>query len=101
MKQHVHAEFIKAWADGAEIEFYDPFREVYIKVNGVPQWDERVLYRIKPPADIVLFSIARPIATIGEYKVAGISDAFPVAAGCNLKLTYDAQTLALKHAEVV
>jgi len=55
----------------------------------------------KPKPDIVLFSIARPIATIGEYKVAGISDAFPVAAGSNLKLVYDGETLALKHAEVV
>lgn len=51
--------------------------------------------------DIVLYSIARPITKIIGIKVALVSDGYPVAAGCNLKLTYDAQTLALKHAEVI
>jgi hypothetical protein len=46
-KPHVHAELIKAWADGAEIqsrtgidkEWYDAFN---------PQWREHHEYRIKP-----------------------------------------------------
>ena len=50
MKPHVHAEVIKAWADGAVIEFNkgcDPYewREV---INGTPAWHENVQYRVKP-----------------------------------------------------
>lgn len=48
MKPQKHAEVIKAWADGAEIEYRN---------NGLtwacattPTWDERVEFRIKPAA---------------------------------------------------
>lgn len=43
---HKHAELIKAWADGAEIEL--------MKIDGtwanadVPTWSEWCAYRIKP-----------------------------------------------------
>jgi len=33
---HKHAELIKAWADGAEIEFFDPFRDQFVKHNCTP-----------------------------------------------------------------
>lgn len=44
-KPHRHAEAIKAWADGAEVQ---------INVGGTwvtapePQWDEHFEYRVKP-----------------------------------------------------
>jgi hypothetical protein len=103
MKPHVHAELIKAWADVAEIEFYDPFRDTFLKHHSTPSWSETVLYRIKPKPkpDIVLFSIARPISEINGFRVALVSDGYPVAAGCNLKLVYDGETLAFKSAEAV
>lgn len=43
-KPHKHAELIKAWADGVEIEYFNDgwhFREC-------PAWDEDTVYRIKP-----------------------------------------------------
>lgn len=44
---HKHAELIKAWADGAEIEFHIPDTG-WCQCGNVPIWDEHVTYRIKP-----------------------------------------------------
>lgn len=49
-KPHVHAEVIKAWADGAVIEYCTGFgssewREL---INGTPAWCEHMQYRVKP-----------------------------------------------------
>lgn len=46
MKPRKHSELIKAWADGAEIQFKNDFgcwQEV-----DLPLWTEDVEYRIKP-----------------------------------------------------
>jgi hypothetical protein len=45
MKPHKHAELIKAWADGAQIEYWD-FKERWVEVTN-PCW-EMEMYRIKP-----------------------------------------------------
>ena len=55
-KPHVHAEVIKAWADGAEIEecvIYDqdgnPTDSGWQKpVANTPKWHSYIAYRIKP-----------------------------------------------------
>ena len=91
---HVHAELIKAWADGAEIEsltihdWKDCFQ---------PRWSPSCEYRIKPEPkpDVVLYAVAyidmQPLSppTKGRFD----SD--------NLKLTFDGETLKLKSAEVL
>jgi hypothetical protein len=47
--KHKHAEVIKAWADGAEIEFLTMLGTwVTIKY---PDWDDRFKYRVKPEPD--------------------------------------------------
>lgn len=43
----VHAELIKAWADGAEIEVFDFTNTVWIPVPS-PAWSPNSKYRIKP-----------------------------------------------------
>ena len=50
MKQHKWHKEIKAWADGAEIEFWNDERETWssIFVGSQPRWYEDVKYRIKP-----------------------------------------------------
>jgi hypothetical protein len=45
MKPHKHADLIKAWADGAEIEWKD--RDGFWEV-GEPSWNVDSEYRIKP-----------------------------------------------------
>ena len=47
MKPHKHAELIKAWADGAEIERYDHEDKDWLD-DEQPIWYEADEYRIKP-----------------------------------------------------
>jgi len=47
MTPHKHAELIKEWADGAEIQFYFENEEVWRYVES-PQWHKGTKYRIKP-----------------------------------------------------
>lgn len=46
-KPHKHAELIKAWADGAEIEAYSRFYEMWAPTD-TPYWHNDSEYRIKP-----------------------------------------------------
>lgn len=45
---HVHADLIKAWADGAEIQFKREDGIWFDCHNNKPDWDHRIEYRIKP-----------------------------------------------------
>jgi hypothetical protein len=46
--KHKHAELIKAWADGAQIQWNDPnYDEPWSDIQ-VPSWCENFEYRIKP-----------------------------------------------------
>lgn len=45
-KPHKHAELIKAWADGAEIEFLQV--DVWKSCSNFPRWDDDTKYRVKP-----------------------------------------------------
>ena len=46
MKPHKHAELIKTWADGAEIEFRWGDEEWV--ATSYPEWNPEAQYRIKP-----------------------------------------------------
>ncbi len=49
MKPHKHAELIKAWADGAEIErLWNGTHEKAWLIDNEPDWNEFDEYRIKP-----------------------------------------------------
>ena len=47
-KPHKHAEVIKAWADGAEIEFLSLSERTWEKAS-TPTWKDTTEYRVKPP----------------------------------------------------
>ena len=49
MKPHKHAELIKAWADGAEIEYNHSIKGW--TVMETPNWIPSGQYRIKPEPD--------------------------------------------------
>jgi hypothetical protein len=51
-KPHKHAEIIKAWADGAEIQWRDIFDGKWFDV-GSPTWKEDIEYRIKPENELI------------------------------------------------
>lgn len=46
-KPHKHCELIKAWADGATIEFLCPGTKKWV-VDNMPTWSCLSMYRIKP-----------------------------------------------------
>lgn len=47
--KHKHAELIKAWADGATIQYYDGIADEFLDVpNNIPAWDVNQSYRVKP-----------------------------------------------------
>ena len=52
-KGRPHADIIKAWADGADIEWYDRGTEKWITVSGKPSWREDDEYRIKTTRELV------------------------------------------------
>jgi len=103
MKKHKYAELIKAWADGAEIEFYDTrFNEHRWKPTGpFPYWQPEVQFRIKsnPRPDVVFY--ARIL--LPYFDAPPRVDGLCMAQGTldNLKFVFDGATGQLKSAEVV
>ena len=47
-KPHKHADAIKAWADGAQIQCADPDSPEYWEDCANPDWHTCMLYRVKP-----------------------------------------------------
>lgn len=97
MKQpHKHAEIIKAWADGAEIEFLDIYSE-WRPIGENPMWGEKIIFRIKPEPDLVYYGviedIGKPFLQAAFTKLEDDGD--------HLKLTFDGETGKLKSAEVL
>lgn len=93
MKPHKHAELIKAWADGAELQF-KLGGEWYTFRNGT--WNEDVEYRIKPEPKPDYYT--KHIAY--KARIYSEGDMHPPTMP-NLKLCFDAETGELKSAEVL
>ena len=55
-KRHKHADLIHAWAEGAEIQYYDNISKQWIEtVDNNPSWRNSVNYRIKPKIKTIRF----------------------------------------------
>jgi hypothetical protein len=101
MKPHKHADLIKAWADGAEIEGRylnrDGWGDWHILEGGFIWYHSNVEYRIKPEPkpDVVRYALISSayIESINLTSCAYIVD--------NIKLTFDGETGKLKSAEVI
>jgi len=88
-----HAELIKQWADGAEIELLHS-SDGWIPIDD-PMWTKEYEYRIKPePKPYVVKYCEADIEIIGEMTLsAWVRD--------NLKLTFHAETGKLIKSEVI
>ena len=92
MKPHKHAELIKAWADGAEIEcLVQPSNKWELREQ--PIWSVDATYRIKPQPIVVEWLVAPKEVTYFDHAVK--------CAKKNIRLTFDAETHELKSAEVI
>ena len=94
MKPHKHAELIKAWADGATIQYKYTEDEWVDAPQSILCWSDTYVYRIKPESkpDVVR-TVKLSIYT--EHHLVGCQE------GANIKLTFDGETHALKSAEVL
>ena len=100
-KPHKHAELIKAWADGAEIQFKSGGIWHDYSEGDSPIWYPDNEYRIKPEVkpDVVLFTVAEK--DVMDRLRVSFSDTEKNLMSHNLKLTFDANTGELKSAEVI
>lgn len=86
-KPHVHAGLIKAWADGAEIEYHHLLGWI---PATTPTWCIDKTYRIKPKPDVV--RLATVTYWHQEPKRYGQE---------NVKFTFCGETLTLKAVEML
>ena len=91
-KPHKHAAIIKAWADGAEVEYLPSGSSVWGQYTS-PCWDWDGEYRIKPKPDVVMYgySCNNGVSRVSLYR----------RDGDNLKVTFNGDTGKLKAAEVL
>lgn len=94
---HIHAELIKAWADGAIIQ-YEYSMNVWCDVNkNNPTWSTHTNYRIKPEPKPDVVKYASVDRTTGhQYWISPIKKT-----GANVTFTFDGETGKLKSAEVI
>ena len=88
---HKHAELIKAWADGAEIETLRCRITNNWCLVDVPVWYVNSEYRIKPEPklDVVAYIEVRHVFSATQKP------------NHNLQVTFDGETGKLKSAEVI
>ena len=103
MKPHKHAELIKAWADGAEIEWVYATKgdgeKLWVVVDD-PTWQESHEYRIKhepkPDVDVKEHIQLHHFQNSPYPTVVGDRTKFP-----NILFRFDGETGELKSAEVL
>lgn len=91
---HKHAEFIHAWADGAEIETRPYSGAGWFPIKE-PQWHLTREYRIKPESKPDVVRYGHTDQRGGQYFYCS-PDSY-----ANIKLTFDGETGKLKSAEVI
>lgn len=102
---HKHAELIKAWADGAQIQYRENHTDEW-KTTSIPIWSIRCHYRIKPePKPDVIY-----VANIVKYSNrctpvinACYQDSKPSSSteGMNVRLIFDGEAGNLKAVEII
>lgn len=99
MKPHKHAEAIKAWADGAEIEARISSTGQWVLVC-TPMWIEEYEYRIKPEPkpDVVKYFMHEFNSVVGSRFTQVFYEGID---RLDLKITWDGETGKLKKAEVL
>lgn len=96
-KPHKHAELIKAWADGAEIQFRYNANIPWSDVEGACGWDIDCEFRIKPKEDYVYYGVFDMDGSMSiESCFTKNKDK-----GDHIKVTFDGETGKLKSAEVL
>ena len=95
MKPRKHAELIKAWADGAQIQYCHPHTNEWLNVDE-PNWCSGIVYRVKPEPkpDFVRYIQADNFS--GRYFVTEHRTKMD-----NVCFTFDGETKELKSVEII
>lgn len=94
---HKHAELIKAWADGAEVEWRIPKAgrlESQWETTSRPEWREGLEYRIKPGPKPDVVGYGAPEWIKASLRIT------PCHNDC-VQFTFDGETGKLKDAKVI
>jgi len=91
-KQRKHAELIKKWADGADIQIWDRHSDAW-QNQMYPSFFDDYEYREKPKPDVVH---ELSIMLKGDNKFGYGHPDYP-----SLRITFDGETGELKSAEVL
>lgn len=104
MKPHKHAELIKAWADGAEIQIKYNDRWCDWCIGSSPHWLDDEEYRIKPEPKPDFYGFMK-IDKWKFFQVVASSNWMEITKDQepehNLKITFDGETGKPKLAEVL
>ena len=84
-KPHKHAEIIKAWADGAEVEFKSSCTSSWWPTT-TPTWDRCYEYRIKVEEEVLITRVTLHKGSLTYPYLSTNSD--PTYDQKNLKLTF-------------
>ena len=107
---HKHAELIKAWADGAIIQYKvrsGVWSDVY---DNTPTWGDWEEYRIKPEPkpDVITYAHVigvckhrRPEVVCSSSNNWNVDSKPSYTQMANVKFTFDGETGKLKKAEVI
>jgi hypothetical protein len=94
MKPHKHAELIKAWADGAEIQVLDNHMEWH-DIGDYTSWHEQSIYRIKPTPIKLDIVVLRHLKFWRDNLLDDPNEE------PNIKFVFDGETRKVKSAEVL
>ena len=102
---HIHSELIKAWADGAKIQFLGDISGTWM--DCTPTWQSHLQYRIKPEPkpDRVAFSNVYKNSIGCLSKDSESLDKWARAANeiylGRVRVTFDGETGKLKSVEII
>jgi len=64
--KHKHCDIIKAWAEGAEIEYFNIGCQQWFKAPS-PRWNEDSEYRVKPKEQFLKYRVALHKTQNGKF----------------------------------
>ena len=88
--KHKHADLIKQWADGAQIEWLG-IDGNWCSISGTPAWSIETVYRIKP----------EPKPDIVQERCIASWTGISTNLCPNIRVVFDGETGKLKSAEVI
>lgn len=98
---HKHAALIKAWADGAEIEYLSIDKMWYRA--STPSWDANYTFRIKPEPkpDVVRYGLAYDQDHSQQGNTMCTNAYLERGKSSNVQYTFDGETGKLKAVELI